>query len=193
MSCRMQRRVLMWALLLLCPALASSAVVAPPTFEELVDRAEAIFVGTVVDIRARWVDSPRGDVIATVVTFEVADTLKGTLSPVVELEFLGGTIGDVTFGVPGVPTFVVGEQALLFAYTRGLHVSPIVGVMHGRFRVSVHATTGERLVTTHDGLAFSGVQQLGGRVPRVSARAVRTMRLDDFKAEITRRLSRERR
>lgn len=187
MSMQLLRRLPLLTLLLLSPAPVSGAIVPPPSFEELVDQAEAIFVGTVVHTRARWVDSPRGEVIATVVTFEVGDSLKGALSPLIELEFLGGAIGDLTFGVPGVPSFVVGEQAVIFAYTRGLHVSPIVGVMHGRFRVSVHPVSGERFVTTHDGLAFSNVRQLGGRVPRVSPRVVRTMRLDDFKAEIARR------
>lgn len=39
------------------------------------------------------------------------------------LEFLGGTVGDETMRFSEVPTFEVGERAVLFVHTRDLMVS----------------------------------------------------------------------
>lgn len=55
------------------------------------------------------------------------DTLKGDARLQLLLEFLGGTVGDETMRFSEVPTFEVGERAVLFVHTRDLMVSPPSG------------------------------------------------------------------
>src|SRR5437867_3838696 len=95
---------------LVCVLAASSAArgatVEPITFEELVQRAERIFVGEVVAVEPV---TDRNS-IRTRVTFRVADTVKGHASTLVQLTFLGGQVGDVALEVSGMPKFNVGDE-----------------------------------------------------------------------------------
>jgi hypothetical protein len=84
--------------------------------------------------------------------------------------------------VPGLPVFSRGERAVLFVRAQANAVSPLVGMMHGRFRVNT-TPDGRQRVTTHDGLAFAGTQQLGN-IPANSPRAIQTMTLGDFERAI---------
>src|SRR6185436_16333751 len=84
---------------LLMAGVARSSVVIPPTFESLVSRANTIFVGEVMDVRAAWIATPHGRAIKTYVTFKVEDVWQGAVGAVTQLEFMGGTIGDMTMEV----------------------------------------------------------------------------------------------
>lgn len=53
--------------------------------------------------------------------------MKGDARLQLLLEFLGGTVGDETMRFSEVPTFEVGERAVLSAHTRNLMVSPPSG------------------------------------------------------------------
>src|SRR5262245_57540430 len=88
---------------------ATATTVIPPTFEEMADRAELVVVGKAIAARAEWrtVDTKR--VIFTLVEFETEEVLKGTAGRSVTLQFLGGTVGDVTLAVTGVPRFNAGD------------------------------------------------------------------------------------
>src|SRR6266480_5313283 len=81
---------------LCCCATASATTVIPPTFEEMTDRAELIFLGKVVSSRAEWRALGTNRVIFTLVEFERQEVLKGEAGASVILQFLGGTVGDVT-------------------------------------------------------------------------------------------------
>src|SRR5688500_13012359 len=85
---------------------ARATSVIPPSFPELVAEAEAIYRGTVTGIEARRVARPDGgSVIKTFVTFAVDRVLKGPGQSEVVLEFLGGTVGDESLAVTGMPKF----------------------------------------------------------------------------------------
>src|ERR1041384_1005902 len=92
---------------------ASSTTVIPPTFDELISKARLIFQGQVVDRRSEWETTTQGRSIITRVTFRVAGVLKGRAGPVVELTFLGGTIGETTLSVSDMPKFLVGDRDVL--------------------------------------------------------------------------------
>ncbi|HJU41947.1 MAG TPA: hypothetical protein VJ691_04000, partial [Vicinamibacterales bacterium] len=115
-------------------AVAGSTTVIPPTFDALVSGAGTIFVGEVMDQRAYWVNTPRGRAIRTQVIFRVEDVWKGSVGAVTQLDFLGGTIGETTMEVIGMPSFRVGQRNVLFVAAERA-VSPLVGFMHGRMRV----------------------------------------------------------
>ena len=58
---------------LCCCATASATTVIPPTFEEMTDRAELIFLGKVVSSRAEWQNVGTNRVIFTLVEFETQE------------------------------------------------------------------------------------------------------------------------
>ncbi len=173
-------------------ALASApraASVVAPTFEGLVSRARTVFVAETVDVSSRWVSTGSGRAIVTVVTFKVLRTLKGELGAQTQLEFLGGTVGEYRLEVPGIPRFRVGDEDVLFVDDRGQPVSPVVGFMHGRFRVLEEPGTGRRWVARHDFSRLSSVAEIGA--PATAAAPVRqrpwpSLALADFEREIER-------
>src|SRR5439155_7415966 len=167
------------ALLGLSRTAAPTSVVAP-TFDELVARAESVFLGRVVALRSTWVDSRAGRAIVTDVTFAIERTVKGTVYAERSLEFLGGTIGDDTLRVSGMPEFHVGDRDVLFVSETGRPVSPLVGFMYGRFRVVRDARTGTELVRTHDGRPLGSVDEVGNRNAPATVAPLRTLALDDF-------------
>ena len=185
---------------LLCVALAAvprAASVVAPTFDGLVTRARTVFVGETVDVSSRWVSTGSGRAIVTVVTFKVLRTLKGELGAQTQLEFLGGTVGEYRMEVPGIPRFRVGDEDVLFVDDRGQPVSPVVGFMHGRFRVLEEPGTGRRSVARHDFSPLTSVAEIGAAAPvtapspaRPAAR--RALALSEFEHEITRAVRRER-
>jgi hypothetical protein len=165
---------------------ASATIVPPVSFETLVQTADVVFAGDVVQVEPRWVDTGSGRAIVTRVTFRVDRVLKGSPRLQVALDLLGGRVGDTALLVPGVPQFAVGERVIVCARDGGGQVSPIVGFNQGRFRVTRDPQTGREYVTTHDGWAFATTAELGRARAQVARRAVATMTREAFEDEIRR-------
>ena len=181
----MTRRVFPLALVAigLMAGVARSTTVIPPTFDELVSRAQSVFVGEVISQRSVWQTSAQGRSIKTIVTFRVEDVWKGAASPVTQLEFLGGTIDDLTLEVAGMPQFRFGQRDVLFVNGEVRTVSPLVGFMHGRMRIERDPATGVDRVRTYDGRALVSTAQVGAQ-RRPSFAPVAPMRLSDLKAAV---------
>ena len=170
---------------LLFAGVASSTTVIPPSFDALVSGAVRIFVGEVIGRDAIWVSTPQGRAIKTLVTFRVEDVWKGTSGPVTRLEFLGGTIGQATMEVVGMPTFRVGQRSVLFVAS-GRFVSPLVGFMHGRMRVERDFAGVDR-VRTYDGRSLGAVTEIGPLRPDYM-RSITPMRLSEFASAVKSRV-----
>lgn len=145
-----------WAGLLLCaalllPAPASATTVTPPTFAELVAEAQLIVRGRVDAVRTAWVDSPQGRVIKTYVTVAVLKPLKGGAPATFTLQLLGGEIDGQGMQVAGMPRFQPGQVEFLFISGNGVRFCPLVGMMHGRYRVLTDPTTAREYVARDDG------------------------------------------
>lgn len=171
--------------LVLLAALAVTGTAAgqviPMSFAEITEAADTIVVAEAIDSRAAWVTTGASRAIITRVTFRVTDTLKGLDRILLPLEFRGGRIGDVSYEVSGVPTFELGDRAVLFVLaTRA--ASPIVGHMQGRFPINT-APDDIEYVTLSDRRAFSSVGQIGSPVV-VSPAAIPTMTLAAFRNAI---------
>jgi hypothetical protein len=184
-------------LLVALAAVPRAASVVAPTFDGLVTRARSVFVGETVDVSSRWISTGSGRAIVTVVTFKVLRTLKGELGAQTQLEFLGGTVGEYRLEVPGIPRFRVGDADVLFVDDRGQPVSPVVGFMHGRFRVLEEPGTGRRTVARHDFSPLTSVAEIGAAAPETApapARraAGRPMALADFERHIEQAVRRQR-
>jgi hypothetical protein len=176
---------LLGALAIMAAALpASSTTVTAPTFDELVRRSELVIVARVVATRSAWVDSRSGRSIVTDVTVSIEQTLKGPTYAERSLEFLGGTVGEDTLRVDGMPEFHVGDRAVLFLNEAGRPASPVVGFMYGWFRIVQDSATGVDMIRTHDGRPLVSTEDVGNPRPAPRVAPARTLSLFDFSREI---------
>lgn len=168
-------------------AIASSALattVIPPTFDDLVSRAELIFQGTVTSVRSDWVGKGEQRHIASYITFNVQDAIKGDPGGTYTIEMVGGTVGDQTMKVTDAPDFKVGDRDILFIEHNGQQFIPLVGIMHGRFRLQREQQTGRDIVATDDGRPLSDLTQLGKDEHAAVAANRPSLSPDDFKSAI---------
>jgi len=100
--------------------------------DSLVKKSNRIVVGKVRSSRTYW--SSNGKLILTNYTIDVQETIKGTPARTVELTTIGGTIGDLTLHVAGMPVFDTDENAVVFMEKSGAY-STIVGLGQGKFTV----------------------------------------------------------
>lgn len=179
--------------LLLCPAATRALSVVPRSLDELVERADAAFKGTVTLVESQWTGSGAQRHIVTYVTFRVDETYKGDAAPVRTLRFFGGTVDAVTLEAPDVPRFAVGQVAVLFEVGNGQQFCPLVGVHQGRFHVDRDGAGVER-VTTNDGSPVANTAEIGqskvDASPRRPLLARETgMTLEDFRTEVRSRVA----
>ena len=116
------------------------------------------------------------------------DVWKGAASPVTQLEFLGGTIEDLTMEVVDSPRFALGQRDVLFVGNTTQVVSPLVGLMHGRLRIERDAASGVDRVRTFDGRLLGSVAELGAARPPALT-AITAMRLSEVKAAVLGRVA----
>ena len=179
------------ALVVCCAIPARATTYLPVTFEELVTRADVIFVGEVVDVRPFALDTPDGRIIKTQVTFSVSEPLYGTTSLVEVFEFLGGELNGVGMAVAEMPAFAVGDRRVMFA-RRERSINPIVGFTQGLLRVTRDAGGVDRVLTL-DGAPLSAPESIGTRTPGILLAPAAPMRLSDFRTRITQALAEARR
>ena len=151
--------LLFTALLVLISARATTVI--PPSFDELVDQAEFIFQGTVTEVKAQWVGEGGQRHIVSYVTLKVEDAIKGNLGASYTIRMRGGTVDGETMWVSDAPKFKVGDRDILFVEHNGTQFVPLVGIMHGRFRVERDQASGKDVVATDKGEAVSDLAQLG--------------------------------
>lgn len=175
------------------PASAIATTVIPPSFSELVAQAQAIVQAEVVSLRSERQTYKESWVIQTYVTFRVVKILKGAADETIELRFLGGTVGDDTMQVEGMPTFAVGDRSVLFVENNGTQWCPLVAVMHGRYRLQRRTADGADVVLRDNGEALGAPEQVqtpmahgAGEHADVLARpqTVSAMTLADFELHI---------
>jgi hypothetical protein len=171
---------------LLMAGVARSTTVIPPTFESLVSSANTIFVGEVMNVRAIWTSTPQGRAIVTQVTFKVEDVWKGAAGAVTQLEFLGGTIGETTMEVVGMPTFHEGQRSVLYVSSEVRSASPLVGFWHGRMRVEKDPNGVDR-VRTYDGRSLGSPAEVGANRANYMT-SVTPMRLAELESAVRSRV-----
>jgi hypothetical protein len=104
------------------------------TTEELVSNASLVVVGTVDDVKAYPPDG-RG-VIYSEAKVRVSDAVVGATSEeVVTVRWMGGEYGDLAFAVTAEPTFVEGEEVVLFLAPAGEGVYRCADGVQGKLTV----------------------------------------------------------
>src|ERR1700757_1195607 len=107
-------------------------------------------------VRARCAaNSARWDAgeIWTFTTFDVEEVWKGSAPVQITVRLLGGSAGNFTSTVSGVPRSSPGEELILFLERTPAQDFSIVSWMQGTFRIAHNSTTGEEIVT-QDTAAF---------------------------------------
>lgn len=138
-------------LVLLTAEAARATTVVPPSFPELVAEAQVIARAKVTAVEPRWATTAEGRrVIKTHVTFAVMKTLKGAPQDSLTLEFLGGELDGQGMRVEGMPRFAVGDIEIVFVAGNRVRFCPLVGLMHGRYRVLTDPTTARDYVARND-------------------------------------------
>jgi hypothetical protein len=139
---------------------ASATTIIPPSFDELVNEAEIIFRGTVTSVHPQWIGEGAQRHIVSYVTFKVEDSLKGNPGKEITLRMFGGTVDGQTMKASDAATFNVGDRDVLFVEHNGTQFIPLVGIMHGRYRVQKDET-GRDVILTNEGAPLSSVDQVG--------------------------------
>jgi len=177
---------LAFALVAVAATMAGATTVIQPTFNELVERAQVVFIGETIAVESYWASTPQGPAIFTRVTFRVERVLKGSLGAQTTLEFLGGSIGDTRLEVSGMPKFRVNDRDVIFADERGRPMSPIVGFMHGRFRVLHDPASGRESMARFNFQPFASISELDPSATPARVASSRALTLGAFSDEITR-------
>jgi hypothetical protein len=177
-------------LLVLCAGLAVTGLrattVIPPTFDQLVSEAEFIFQGTVTETRPQWAGEGAERHIVTYVTFKIEDPIKGALGDTYTIRMFGGTVDGRTMEATDTPRFKVGDRDILFVEHNGTQFVPLVGIMHGRFRVQDQGN-GQETIAKDNGAPMANVTKLGqDENAATSGQALSTA---DFKAAIRQNLT----
>ncbi len=98
--------------LIFCCVGASYGIMIPQTIDQLVANSTDIVSGTVVDQQAQW--NPTHEYIYTTVMLQIDARYKGGTADTIVAYYPGGTVNDTTLSVEHAPTFVTGEDVIVF-------------------------------------------------------------------------------
>ena len=149
----MRNRVLLIVLLMTLGVvgIAAASQFRPLNLEQMTARAETVFSGRCIEVTVT--DDPALGAV-TLATFEVAQQVKGQASSRITVKMPGDPrAGQDPGGIPGVPSFEVGEEVVLFLYGESASGarSP-VGLGQGKFQLILDKT-GRRLAVNSTGNA----------------------------------------
>lgn len=178
--------IILLVLSLALPAARATTVI-PPTFEDLVGKAEAIFEGTVTGLRSEWTGAGTERHIVTYVSFRVEDPIKGATGADYTIRMFGGTVDGQTMEVTDAPRFKVGDRDILFVEHNGTQFIPLVGIMHGRFHVVADENGASEKVAKDNGATVADAAKLGQ--DEVAAVTGKAMTKAEFKAAIRQKLA----
>ena len=108
--------------------LTAAALMIKAPLTDLVDGAEAILVGRVIQVRSSW--SLDNSLIVTLASIKVEETIKGrTSSRIIAVQTSGGQIGDLRLAVSDEPSFTMNETVLVFLKRLPARFSPANSVL----------------------------------------------------------------
>jgi hypothetical protein len=148
-------------LIMILPAGSAPAAVFlhPPTDRELVDRADAVVMATVVEAASR---PTNGGSIVTDYRLRVDEALKGAPAEEITVTELGGRVGDRVVWVTGGATYQPGERVVTFLRRRGDGTYFTAYMSLGRFALT-RAASGESIaVRDSDELRGEPARLTGG-------------------------------
>ncbi len=166
---------------------ASALSVVERSFDELVELADHVVVGTVEGLEGRLGTTSAGrQYVTTRVSLTQLDVVKGTNpGDSYVLEVAGGVAGGVAQVYPGLPEFKLGERYVLFIRGNRQDFFPVVGIQQGLFKVE--PDNGRSVVRNADDQPVLGIQQ-GRVIAGVPAAGVAPLSLEAFLGAVRVRL-----
>lgn len=159
----------------LLPALQATTL-ARLSLDQLAAAADGVARVRCAAAKSRWEDGT----IWTVTTFDVIETLKGSLPAQVVVRLPGGRVGHLTAAVDGTPKFRPGEQAVVFLERgRGGGYS-VAGWVQGTFRIAQDPNSRREIVTQDSG----GFAVFDAATRTFRAEGIRKMPMDQFRARV---------
>lgn len=134
-------RIWIVLLVLLAPTRVLATVVLPADFATVVNGAEIIVSGQVVDVRSQLTGART---IESFVTVAVVDAVKGEPGRTVTFRVPNGTVGRYRRVTIGAPEFVEGDRVVLFLRARPPRMPILFGLSQGVYRVA--ASGGQDMV-----------------------------------------------
>ena len=164
------------------PLSAWASVIVELDTPNMVRRADHVAVVDVVAARAAWDD--KHERIVSTIELSVVETWKGTNMSAARLTVVqpGGTVGDLTMVVVGMPRFSPGERALVFLAGPAHHAT-VVGMTQGKRRVRRGVLSQQPIV---EAPARAGYSFIRGAAPGAATRRILApaRSLDDMRAEV---------
>lgn len=135
-------------LLFLCCHGVQATTVLQLDIDQLLQQAELVFEGQVISSEARWNDDQSS--INTIIRFQVNDIIKGEFAEdVLELQFAGGTVGDMTLRISDMEYPAPGDQGIYFVEQLDHNqINPLLGWSQGHFRILKDSTDEERIYSS---------------------------------------------
>jgi len=128
---------MIWTVLTVCLVLAvGTSYALLPNFskEELIQKSEAIVLGTVQDVSCAWAEDHSQ--IYTYVTLKVEDQFKGEpVGKEMVIQIPGGTVGEMTQWVSDTPKISVGLRVILHTFMQDTGYPWIYGWEKGALTV----------------------------------------------------------
>lgn len=122
----------------------AAMVVVPADLVELTRGSHVIVRGRITGLDAQWAEGHRR--IETVVTLQVAESIKGEAGGEVVFRVPGGQLGRYRSVMPGAPSFRTGEEVVLFLGGAAPALPHLLGLSQGVYRVANDRATGRRVV-----------------------------------------------
>jgi hypothetical protein len=141
----MFHRVCVLVLMCAMPVVLRATVIVPAEFREIVNGADIIAYGRVVETSVESSDDRKR--VDTLVTLHVGTYLKGGPGDTIVFRVPGGQIGRFRNVMVGAPQFAVGEETVVFLNVREGDHPFVFGLNQGVFRVRIDDQTKRRVVT----------------------------------------------
>jgi hypothetical protein len=127
-----------WLLCQACQAAAHQLVVPSLNLEQIVEKADRIFVGKVTGVREESLAAAGGTLPVTVYTFEVEEALRGAIGNTLTIKQLGHRSDPSSFMSQSLPEYRVGDVVMLFLHAdSGIGLTSPVGLGQGVFEVKM--------------------------------------------------------
>lgn len=169
-------------LLLLAALPAWSTLVPRLTLEQMVDEAASVVHGKVLRTWSAW-DSAH-QFIWTHYEIGVADTMKGTSASKITISEPGGEVNGVHMTISSAPSYLVGDEVVIFATATEIGYQRTSGWGQGKFVVG--AANGNKIIRSPDlgaelvDLPGQGVNKNAG----ISRKSLDGLSLNEFKAQL---------
>ncbi|HWQ03367.1 MAG TPA: hypothetical protein VNL38_02710 [Candidatus Nitrosotenuis sp.] len=161
---------------LLAAAAASATTLVRMSLEEMAAAASAVARVKCLSSTSRW----EGGQIFTFTTFEVLETLKGSVPRSITVRLVGGQVAHIRAHVDGVPRFTPGEEAYLFLEPTTNGELTVTSWAQGTFRVRQVSPKVE-LVTQDTG----GLSIFDPQTRQFRAGGVRNLPVAEFRQRVS--------